>query len=252
MTSTYTLTKDVTISSFIVSASDTTSKAIDDFSFSTDTLTKHLKSSAVVSVSSSPASSNGFYPSTIASSLQQNTISTAKMYSVTSSVASYDTSSNTQIERTTDFPSTSLMTSTYTLKKYTTVVSGTVDEVTKDFYFNTVTLTKHLMSTAMAGISSSPATSNGFYPSTVTPSLQQNRSTKMYSASAKIKPTKSSLQRFASSHADEYKGNLKNDIKPLRCYLNGFSRIIYTNVLLITYCNNNSIYLYQSKRIICT
>lgn len=206
MTSTYTLTTDTTISSLTVSASGTVSKNSDDFYFETVTYTKHFTSTAMVSVSSSPATSNGFYLNTVKPSLQQNTMTTAK-YLVTTSA----TSSNIKNTRTTDSPSTSVLTSTYTFAKDASVfvhVSGPMSDVTDDFYSNTVKLTKHVMSTAsIVGISSSPVTSNGFFLSTDTPSLQQNMTAKMYSASAKIQPTKSSQQSFMSSRANGSKGN---------------------------------------------
>lgn len=191
MTSTYTLTTDTTISSLTVSASGTVSKNSDDFYFETVTYTKHFTSTAMVSVSSSPATSNGFYLNTVKPSLQQNTMTTAK-YLVTTSA----TSSN--IKNTTFAKDASVFVH----------VSGPMSDATDDFYSNTVKLTKHLMSTAsVVGISSSPVTSNGFFLSTDTPSLQQNMTAKMYSASAKIQPTKSSQQSFMSSRANGSKGN---------------------------------------------
>lgn len=191
MTSTYTLTTDTTISSLTVSASGTVSKNSDDFYFETVTYTKHFTSTAMVSVSSSPATSNGFYLNTVKPSLQQNTMTTAK-YLVTTSA----TSSN--IKNTTFAKDASVFVH----------VSGPMSDVTDDFYSNTVKLTKHVMSTAsIVGISSSPVTSNGFFLSTDTPSLQQNMTAKMYSASAKIQPTKSSQQSFLSSRANGSKGN---------------------------------------------
>ncbi len=200
VTSKYTLTKDVKMSSFTVSTSGTVSTITDDFYFDTVTFTKNFTSTEVVTISSSPASSNGFYLSKTTPLLQQITMTTAKMYSGKSS----DTSNETPM----DVSSTSVLTSKYTSAKDATFsVSGTVNEVTDDFHFNTVTLTKPFTSTAnIVSISSSPVTSNGFHLSAITPSLQQNSTAKMYSASAKIQPTRSSQQSL-SSHANYSKGN---------------------------------------------
>ena len=200
MTSTYTSTNHAT--AFL---SGKVNEATDEFYFDTATLTKHLKGTASkVSLSSSPATSNGFYLSTIMPSLQQN--SKSKLNSVASSVTSSNTQSAT---RTTDFPSTSVMTSAYTLTKDVSVfVSSSMNEVTDDFYFDTVTLTKQVIGTASkASLSSSPATSNGFFHSTITPSLQQNTTAKMYSTPVKIHRTKSSQQSLMSSQVNGAKGN---------------------------------------------
>lgn len=204
MTSTYTSTNHAT--AFL---SGKVNEATDEFYFDTATLTKHLKGTA-----SSPATSNGFYLSTIMPSLQQN--SKSKLNSVASSVTSSNTQSAT---RTTDFPSTSVMTSAYTLTKDVSVfVSSSMNEVTDDFYFDTVTLTKQVIGTASkASLSSSPATSNGFFHSTITPSLQQNTTAKMYSTPVKIHPTKSSQQSLMSSQVNGAKGNSKiKDIELFR------------------------------------
>lgn len=130
------------------------------------------------------------------------------------------TSSNTQNERTKDFPSSSAMASTYTLTKNTKLssltvfASSTMNEVTDDFYFDTVTLRAGFSNTvSLVSSSSGPTFSTSARPQLGTTTLSQSHSFRhsakevtpsvreTRSFMQKIQPSKTSQQRFLSSNA---------------------------------------------------